>query len=136
MNGVMWFSLAAILGLALLVPLSMSKGERIGYDKGLAAGRLECQQDTVDELTVLINSSQYLVEQANTTSMQLAKTISDRQQADAQSTREIRNALTVTASDRAGCVFDAGVMQQLDTARHRAAEAAASGLGSTVPAPD
>lgn len=136
MNALSWISFAVIAGLALLVPLSMSKGERIGYDKGLAAGRLECQQDTIDELTVLITSSQYLVEQANATSMQLAKTISARQQADAQSTREIRNALTVTAGDRAGCVFDAGVMQQLDTARHRAAEAAAGGLGSAMPAAD
>lgn len=134
MNALTRFFSATTLIMAFLVPLAMNKGEQIGYEQGLAAGRAECQQDTIDELTVLITSSQYLVGQANTASMQLAKAISDRQQADTQSTREIRNALTATAGDRAGCVFDAGVMQQLDSARHRAAEAAAGGIGSAMPA--
>lgn len=130
----MWFSLAAMTGLAALVPLAMNKGERIGYDKGLAAGRAECQQDTIDELTVLITSSQYLVTTAHTASQQLAKTISDRQQADATSTRELRYVLNLTAPERAGCRFDADSMRHVESARHRAAHAAAGGLGGAVPA--
>lgn len=130
----MWFSLAAMTGLAALVPLAMNKGERIGYDKGLAAGRAECQQETIDELTVLITSSQYLITTAHTASQKLAKTISDRQQADATSTRELRNALALTAAERAQCRFDAVSLRHVESARDRAAAAAAGGIGSAMPA--
>lgn len=130
----MGFGLAVMIGSAVMVPFAKSSGEKLGYERGLAAGRAECQQETIDELTVLITSSQYLVRQAHTASQHLAKTISDRQQADATSTRELRHALALTAAERAQCRFDAVSLRHVESARDRAAAAAAGGIGSAMPA--
>ncbi len=61
--------------------------------------------------------------------------LAKRADSDQQTTRELRHALAETAADRAACRFPAGVMQQLETARQRAAKATTGGLGSTVPDP-
>lgn len=122
--------LAALLGAwRLLVYI-----EQAGYDRGQAAARSECHQADLERLQAVIDSAKGLSEAANAASQQLGKTISDRQSADAKTTREIRDALAATAGSRAGCVFDAGVMRQLDAARQRATAAAAGGLGNPVPA--
>ena len=83
----------------------------------------------------MLDTTASLTAAANTASQALGQTISARQQADAKTTREIRNVLNSTASQRAGCLFDADSMRQLDAARERAATAATSGVRSPVPSP-
>ncbi len=124
------------LGVALFVAyqLGASTAYTLGYAQGESAAKDKCQQAQLDSLTAVIDSAHGLTAAANTASQELGKTISARKQADAKATKEIRDALASTAPLRAGCVFDAGVMQQLDNARDRAAEAAAGGIRGAVPA--
>lgn len=133
---VLALSAVAGLGVALFVAyqLGASNAYALGYAKGESAAKEQCQQAQLDSLTAVIDSAQGLTAAANQASQALGKTISDRKQADAKTTKEIRDALATTAAQRAGCVFDDGVMQQLGDARDRAAEAAASGVRRAVPA--
>ncbi|MDR7024376.1 hypothetical protein [Pseudomonas peli] len=133
---VLILSAVAGLGIALFVvyQLGASNGYALGYAKGESAAKDQCQAAQLDALQEVIDSTAGLTTAANTASQELGKTISARKQADAKATKEIRDALASTAPERAGCVFDASVMQQLDNARGRAAEAAASGVRGTVPA--
>ena len=134
MKFAMWFCFAAMVALGLMVPLAHNAGERIGHEKGRAQARDECQQATIDELTLLISSSQYLVTRAHEASQQLSQSISVRQQADAQTTRELRHALALTAAERAQCRFDADSLRHIEAARDRAADAVTSGIGGAMPA--
>lgn len=133
---VLIISAVAGLGIALFVAyqLGASNAYDLGYAKGESAAKDQCQAAQLDALQEVIDSTAGLTTAANTASQELGKTISARKQADAKATKEIRDALASTAPQRAGCVFDAGVMQQLDNARGRAAEAAAGGIRSAVPA--
>lgn len=129
------FALLALAGAsALSWLLGSSTAYDLGYAEGQAATAAQCQQAQLAGLQAVIDSTASLTAAANTASQELGKTISARKQADAQTTKEIRHALATTAPERAGCVFDAGVMQQLAAARSRATEAAASGVRSAVPA--
>ncbi|RGP57278.1 hypothetical protein ASB58_00935 [Pseudomonas abyssi] len=60
--------------------------------------------------------------------------MSARQQADANTTKELTDALALTAAERAQCRFDDDSMRHTAAARDRAAQAAAGGLGGAVPA--
>lgn len=133
---VLILSAVAGLGVALFVAyqLGASNAYALGYAKGESAAQGKCQAAQLDALQDVIDSTAGLTAAANSASQALGQTISARKQADAKTTREIRDALASTAPERAGCVFDAGVMQQLDDARSRAAEAAASGIRRAVPA--
>ena len=122
---------AAAIALAVTWLLASSTAYDLGYAEGQAAAAQACQQAQLGVLQ--IDSTKGLAAAANAASQELGKTISARRQADARTTQEIRDALATTAPQRAGCVFDAGVMQQLDDARRRAAEAAASGIRRAVP---
>ena len=133
-NFMVWFLFAAVAALAIMQPILRSQAEQAGYEKGLAAGQAECQQQTIDELTVLITSSQYLVSKAHDVSQQLTTSTTARVQADQKSTQELSDALALTADERAQCRFDDDSMRHTAAARDRAAEAAAGGLGGAVPA--
>lgn len=132
-NFMVWFLFAAVAALAVMQPILRSQAEQAGYEKGLAAGRAECQQQAIDELTVLINSSQYLVSKAHDVSQQLTVSTTARVQADQKSTQELSDALALTAAQRAHCRFDDDSMRHTTAARDRAAAAAAGGLGGVVP---
>ncbi|WP_118129029.1 FliH/SctL family protein [Pseudomonas abyssi] len=134
MNGMAYFFAAISLVLTILLPLSQIQSKQIGYDEGLAAGRAECQQQTIEELQVLISSTEGLTEQAHAASTALNRSISARQQADANTTKELTDALALTAAERAQCRFDDDSMRHTAAARDRAAQAAAGGLGGAVPA--
>lgn len=102
-------------------------------EAGVREGELKCQEKTIAQLTAFIESTEQLTADANTASLALSKTISDRIVADAKTTRDIRDALKTTAHLRVDCVLPDSVMQQLNTARHRANETAAAGIDSAVP---
>ena len=103
-----------------------------GYERGEADVRLEVAnqktQQAADSLNQFIDGARQLTAQANQASSLLAQQINARQQADEKSTEAIREALKKNAARRAGCRFDADVMQELAGARERAATAASSGL--------
>lgn len=113
------------------------------YLKGKTDAQLEYAQEktreSADALQQFINGARLLTAEANRASNALAAQVAARQTADEQSTREIKDALKKTASQRVMCVFDDGVMQLLREARQRAATAAADGLSGgddrKVPAP-
>jgi len=132
-------ALAALLVLGPVLAatwlLASKTAYNLGYAEGQAAAAQSCQQAQLGALHNVIDSTKGLTAAANAASQALGQAISARRQADARTTKEIRDALATTAPQRAGCVFDAGVMQQLDDARRRAAEAAASGIRRAVPAP-
>lgn len=132
-KAVLWIAFVALVGGALL--LFFIDAQKSAYNRGYAAAEGEFKDSQIDQLNALISSARDLAQEANKASQALGKTISDRKQADAKTTKEIRDALAATGSRRVGCVFDAGVMQQLTTARERAAEAAASGIRGAVSAP-
>ncbi|MBO1548749.1 hypothetical protein [Yersinia pseudotuberculosis] len=91
------------------------------YDQGVATATLTCQignnQRSEQALNHLITQSQRLTDQANLASLALSKQVAARQQADEQTTKELRYALRQTATQRSHCVFAPDILQQLDTAR-------------------
>ena len=103
-----------------------------GYEQGVAdtqltQSRAETQQ-AAGALNDFIAGTRELTANANLASERLSQQINARQTADEQSTEAIRAALKKTAVSRVTCVFDADVMQQIATARERAASAATTGL--------
>ncbi|MDH1962333.1 hypothetical protein N5J21_21850 [Klebsiella quasipneumoniae] len=103
-----------------------------GYERGADDVRLEVAnqkaREAGDALNQFIDGAKQLTAEANQASNALAAQVAARQAADEQSTREVKNALKKTASQRVMCVFDDDVMQLLREARQRAATAAADGL--------
>jgi hypothetical protein len=81
----------------------------------------------------LIDSQQSLIAAAGQASRDMRRAVSQRLSADAQSSKEFRDALSQTAGDRAGCLFPTDSMRQLADAERRAAEAAAGGIRRSVP---
>tara|TARA_R110000868_G_scaffold20804_4_gene87442 strand:+ start:1924 stop:2340 length:417 start_codon:yes stop_codon:yes gene_type:complete len=108
--------------------------EDAGYERGKLEAQLSCSGAQTQQLQDLIGSTSELTSQAHATSQTLAKATSDRQQADAKTTQELRDALALTAAERAHCRFDDDSMRHTATARDRAAEAVTSGLGGAMPA--
>lgn len=127
--------LAVCLALGATWLLGSSTGYQLGFAEGQAKSQSSCHSAQLQELHAVLATTASLTAAANTASQALGQTISARQQADAKTTREIRNALNSTASQRAGCLFDADSMRQLDAARERAATAASGGIGGPVPSP-
>lgn len=114
-----------------------------GYERGAGDVRLEVAnqktREAGDSLQKLIDGARLLTAEANKAGNALAAQVAARQAADQQSTREIKDALKKTESQRVMCVFDDDVMRLLREARQRAATAAADGLSGgddrKVPAP-
>ncbi|MCZ3467586.1 hypothetical protein LRS20_01530 [Klebsiella pneumoniae] len=114
-----------------------------GYERGAGDVRLEVANQNTreagDALQKFIDGAKLLTAEANKAGNALAAQVAARQAADQQSTREIKDALKKTASQRVMCVFDDDVMRLLREARQRAATAAADGLSGgddhKVPAP-
>jgi len=104
-----------------------------GHDQGVLAESARRDGRAVKDLGALIESHKGLIRQAAAASKAMRTAVARRAAQDAQSTQEIRDALTATAASRDGCVFPAGVMRQLADARERAAQAAAGGVRGALP---
>lgn len=87
---------------------------------------ITAMQDAVANFEIQLQSASQM-------NLVLGELISERQQADAKTTQELRHVLQKTEAHRVECVFDDGVMRILTEARHRANQAAASGVGRAVP---
>ncbi len=122
----------AVVGLLLSVATGIG-GHVYGLNQGKAAEKGRQDAEAVRSLTQQINAHADLVKQSKAVSRDLRRAASLREQADQKSSQELSHELNATAASRAGCVFPAGVMRNLATARERAAEAASSGIGRALP---
>lgn len=104
-----------------------------GYVTGKAAGAAACAAGQVEDYRTLLDKSGQQLSDAQQVSDALFKRLSGQAQYDEKTTKELRDALAETADARAACRFAAGVMQQLEDARQRAAKATTGGLGATLP---
>lgn len=124
-------------GIALLALLLALAGAALGYWRGHAAGALAAEAkhnaNAVQGMTQLLESHSALIKQTGAASAALRRAVAAREQADEAATQELKDALAITASTRADCRHDAGVMRSLEAARERAARAAAGGSDGAVP---
>lgn len=120
----------AVSGVLFLMSAYMIES---GYSKGYAAASEKCQEQNIEQLTQMLNTTEQLTRDANAASLALGKTISERITTDNQITQDIRHALSTTAHLRVECKLDDSIMRQLAAARTRANQAAASGITSAVP---
>lgn len=104
-----------------------------GAEQGKLSERAATAQRDRQAMESVVTRIDKLAADANTASLALSKTISDRIVADAKTTKDIRDALKTTAHLRADCVLPDSVVRDLAAARHRANTAAAAGLDNAVP---
>lgn len=121
------------LAVVLLATLALLGAWGAGYVAGQAAGAAACAEGQVSGYQELLDKSASQISESQTTSTALFKRLASQVRHDEKTTKELLDALADTAADRAACRFAAGVMQQLDNARQRAAHATTRGLGATLP---
>ena len=121
--------------LVLLLALTSAGSWLVGREVGRADGRAICAEAQVGAYRDVLDDSAKQLKAVQGASDSIFKRLALWADNDQQTTRELRHALAESAADRAACRFPAGVVQQLETARQRAAKATTSGLGSTVPDP-
>jgi hypothetical protein len=129
MNIAAWLLAALVSAL-----LSAGGGYWFGRSDGMATQQAKQDHKAVADLNGIIESHTGLIGQANAASLAMRQATARREAVDRKSTKELRDALVSTADSRAGCVFGADVLRQLQAARDRAAESAASGIRSALPA--
>ena len=99
---------------------------------------LRAKHFTASEAPAMLGVSKHqtradLLKRSTEASQAIRKATASLQLAQAQNIKDFRHELQSTATDRAGCVFPAGVMRSISAARDRAATAAAHGIVDTVP---
>lgn len=109
-----------------------------GYWLGLEEGRSDVKaahdSDQVAALNRVIDTTNGLIQQANTASADLRAQTAARAEYDLKTSKELKDALIKSAGSRAGCRYDVVSLRLLEAARERANKAAASGVLDTVPA--
>ena len=124
----------ALVGGLLLAAAAGIGGYGYGLDQGKALEKGRQDAKALETITDQIAAHADLVKRSGAASKGLRAAVAQFEKANTQTTREIADALTSTAPDRADCVFPADVLRGLQSARDRAAEAAASGIRSALPA--
>ncbi|MDO4725335.1 MAG: hypothetical protein Q4A97_11325 [Comamonadaceae bacterium] len=117
----------------LLVLVGLCAVYALGYASGQSAARAAADRATVaaqasqlDEYRAAAREHAALIEASQAASARVRSAAEAIAQTNRRTTDELHQALAATAADRAGCRMDAGIVQQLEGARRRAA-AAASG---------
>lgn len=105
------------------------------YQRGVIAGKLECQRVDLERLRGVLQHTDALAQAAASASERLSRSVAARVKQDATARQEMLDVLEKTAPARAHCVFDAVLMQHLAAARDRAAQAVTGGIDDPVPAP-
>ena len=123
----------AVAGLLVAIGAGVG-GYAYGIDQGKALQKGHNDATALQAVTEQITAHADLVKQSATASRSLRLAVAARQKLDVSTSKELGDALTATADSRAGCVFPAGVMRSISTARDRAATAAAHGIVNPVPA--
>ena len=124
----------ALVGGLLLAAAAGIGGYGYGLDQGKALEKGRQDAKALETITDQIAAHADLVKRSGAASKGMRAAVAQFEKANTQTTREIADALTSTAPDRADCVFPADVLRGLQSARDRAAEAAASGIRSALPA--
>ncbi|MBU1352113.1 MAG: hypothetical protein KKB95_09495 [Gammaproteobacteria bacterium] len=125
-------STVAVAGLLVAIAAGIG-GYGYGLDQGKALEKGHQDAQALDAITKQITAHADLVKRSGAASKGMRAATAQLEKANTQTTTEIADALTTTATDRVGCVFPAGVMRGLDEARARAAQAAASGVRGALP---
>lgn len=123
----------AVAGLLLAVATGIG-GYGYGLDQGKALEKGSQDAQVLDGIKTQLAAHADLVKRSGGASRGMRAAVAQLEKANTQTTKEMVDAITTTAPDRADCVFPAGVMRSLDEARARAAAAAASGIHGAVPA--
>ncbi len=123
---------AALAGLVLAVATGIA-GYGYGIDQGKALEKGRQDSKALEAVTDQLSAHADLVKRSGAASRSMRTAMAQLEKANTQTTTEMADALTTTASDRADCVFPSGVMRGLEAARDRAAEAAASGIRGALP---
>lgn len=116
-----------LVGLALLW-LTWTAGRFTGR----AEATVSCSRANAKAYQDLLDQSAVHLQEAHTSSVTLFQQLRLRHEAERATTEELRHVLAETADSRADCRFPDSVMQQLESARDRAAEATTGGLGSPL----
>lgn len=124
---------AIALGGLVLALAATAGGYGWGRSEGKAAEVARQDASTVKELAQQLTSHAGLIKETNAASRSIRAAVAAREKQDSSTTKEMSHELSKTSTDRAGCVFPAGVMRGISEARDRAAAAAASGTGGEVP---
>jgi hypothetical protein len=121
--------------LAMVVAaLALLGGYWWGRTDGASVAKAKQAEQLVADMGTLLDKHAGLVTASNAASQTLRRAAAARGQVDLRTTKELKDALAKTADSRAGCRFDAAVMQHLEGARERAAAAAAGSRDGAVPA--
>ncbi|MBI0114223.1 MULTISPECIES: hypothetical protein [unclassified Gilliamella] len=115
-----------------LVITSVITAYSFGVSNGKQKQAITQATQTINALNQLINSTEQLTKNAVDASSALSQQMAERKLYDEQSTNALRDALNSTATNRSNCVFDDRVLQFIDSARTRAAEATTHGFTSTT----
>lgn len=129
----MKLKIIAIFAFLLLLATSHSVVYFWGASNARGSEHAKCQQQTITGLADTLEQTKLLMDQSNAHNLRLGKTINIMIAANAQSTSEIRRALTTTSHLRIDCVFDDAVMHYIHDAADRADRAASSGIDDAVP---
>lgn len=118
----------------LTLVLTLTAGAVGGTFWGQHLERKKQDAETVAQLKATLTANSDLVKRSTEASQTIRTATARLQQAQTQNLKDFRHELQSTATDRAGCVFPAGVMRGISSARDRAAAAAAHGIVDAVPA--
>ncbi len=118
----------------LTLLLTLTAGAVGGTFWGQHLERKNQDAETVAQLKTTLTASADLVKRSTEASQAIRTATTRLQLAQAQNLKDFRHELQSSATDRAGCVFPAGVMRSISAARDNAATAAAHGIVDTVPA--
>lgn len=124
---------AVVAGIALAIAAAWWAGQQLGYSDGHAQATQDCLQQHVTRHSQTLADISNAADTARKANLAMNNSISQRREADEQTTRELRHALKQTADQRITCVLPDDVMQQLDAARMRANRAATGGITGAVP---
>lgn len=125
-------STVAVAGLLVSIAAGVG-GYGYGLDQGKALEKGRQDAKALDAITEQLTAHADLVKRSGAASRGMRAAVAQLEKANTQTTTEMADALTTTATDRADCVFPAGVMRSLDEARTRAAQATASGIRGALP---
>jgi len=122
------------LGSPLLFALLMGAAYLLAYLNGHSDGRRQCAENALEAVQTQLSAYQAALAKAEAASLAHLEQLHQVEKSHEQSTRTLRRALSETASVRADCRLDAGLMQQLTAARDAAARAATGSTGAALPA--
>lgn len=125
---------AIALSLLLACLVGTAGGVLWGQHSERKTQQADQNSKALQQLTSTLTASADLAKRSTEASQAMRTATARLQLAQSQNLKGIRDELQSTATERAGCVFPAGVMRSISTARDRAATAAAHGIVNPVPA--